>query len=190
MSDPSMITQLLAAAPHDEQASGKLLEAVYDQLHAIARKRMSGERRDHTLQATALVSEAYLKLVGGGEVTFQGRTHFFNAAAEAMRRILIDHARQRGRQKRGGAEAKRAPLNVVDLAATGDQTEILAVDDAIHRLTEQDPRLGEIVRLRFYAGLGTVETAELLGVSERTLRREWEVARAFLKRALTDAETR
>jgi RNA polymerase sigma factor (TIGR02999 family) len=144
---------------------------------------MADERPDHTLQATALVHEAYLRLVGSHEVAWENRAHFYVAAAEAMRRILIEHARKRGRIKRGGDRA-RVPLNTVYLAEKAYPEEIMSVDSAIRRLEERDSRMARIVRLRFFAGLSTEEIAETLGLSDRTVRREWALARAWLHREL------
>jgi RNA polymerase sigma factor (TIGR02999 family) len=160
-----------------------LMPLVHDRLRAIATRRMEAERPGHTLQATALVNEAYLRLVGDERLAWSSKSHFYAAASEAMRHILIDHARSKGRVKRGG-RARRLPLDVLDLAARDDVEEILSVDEAICRLEEQDPRMGKMVRLRFYAGLSEQETAQVLGVSDRTVQREWVLARAWLKRRL------
>lgn len=159
---------------------------VYDQLLAIARRRMSGERHEHTLQATALVHEAYLRLLGddAASLAWAGRAHFFHAAAEAMRRILIEHARSRGRVKRGGGR-KREPLDVIDLASEDNSDDILALDAAICRLEQQDEQAAKIVRLRFYAGLSVEEAAEALSISPRTVKRDWAVARAWLYEQLS-----
>lgn len=170
--------RLAAGAPADE-----LLTLVYTQLRRIAQQRMADERAGHTLQATALVHEAYVRLIGDREVEWAGRAHFFHAAAEAMRRILVEHARARGRVKRGGG-AQRIPLNVLDLAADADAQEIGALDAAIKRLEAQDPSAGAVVRLRFYAGLTVEQTAASLGLSGRTVIREWNYARAVLFREL------
>lgn len=187
-SPTSDVTRLLR-----DGASSQLLAAVYDELRAIARRRMASERPGHTLQATALVNEAYLRLAKDGPIQFQNRRHFFAAAAEAMRRILVEHARAAGRVKRGGGKggAQRIALdvgNVADLAAAGtaDPEQIVALDDAIRRLEERDPTAGEVVRLRFFAGLSLEETAEVLGLSQRTVAREWAYARALLFRSLED----
>ena len=154
------------------------------ELRAIAGGRMSGERPDHTLQATALVHEAWLRLAGDqAGLDFQNRAHFLKAAAEAMRRILIEHARKRGREKRGGS-ARRVPLTAVEVASQADSGEILSVDEALRRLEGQDERMAEIVKLRFFAGLSEQETAAALGLSDRTVRREWVLARAWLAREL------
>ena len=163
------------------QAADALLPLVYDQLRELARHRMAEERAGHTLQATALVHEAYLRLVGDRPAGWAGRAHFFHAAAEAMRRILIEHARGRGRVKRGGgAERQRVPLSVIDLAAENDSGEILDLDDAVCRLEQQSPDVAAVVRLRFYAGLTIEETAEALGISPQSVKRDWAYARAWL----------
>ena len=166
--------------PVDAEA---LLPLVYEKLRAIAAHRMAGERKDHTLQATALVHEAYLKLVDGAELDWSGKAHFYAAAAQAMRRILVDHARARGRRKRGGRRGK-VPLDAVDLAVHDDPAEILSVDEAVRRLEKRDRRLAEVVHLRFFAGLSEEETAGALGVSARTVRRDWVLARAWLQREI------
>jgi RNA polymerase sigma factor (TIGR02999 family) len=202
---PDDVTRLLDAAERgDARAARDLLPLVYAQLRRLAGANMAGERRDHTLDATALVHEAYLRLAGGAGVDdrgaaagaadarpprhFSGRRHFYAAAAEAMRRILVEHARRRGRLKRGG-EAKRLDLagiaDVASLAADPDPEIILALDDAVRRLREHDGSLADIVRLRFYAGLSVGQTADALGVSERTVKREWAVAKAWLHRELS-----
>ena len=187
----SEVTRLLQeiTAGRSESA-GKLLPMVYQQLRAIAQQRMAGERKDHTLQATALVHEAYLKLVGDGQqVNWSGRAAFFKAAAEAMRRILIDHARCRGRDKRGGGPGKRdrVPLSVVDLAIEGNSEEILALDEAICRLESEDAEVAQVVRLRFFAGLSVDDTAAALNLSPRQVDRLWAYARAWLFQALNPA---
>lgn len=185
--DPNDVTRLLRAGA-DGEADGELLPLVYDHLKQIARARMKSERAGHTLQATALVHEAWVRVAGGAEVAWTDRAHFYGAAAEAMRRILIEHARARGRVKRGGG-LRRQPLDVVDLAIEADSTEILALDEAIERLEEQDARAAKIVRLRFYAGLSVDETAQALDLSRRTVLREWAFARAWLFRSLGLSET-
>ena len=161
----------------------ELLELVYEQLRAIAEQRMAQERQGHTLQATALVHEAFLRVAPrvGGDL--EGRTQFVNAAAAAMRRILIDHARARGRDKRGAGRSQ-LPLDVLDLATAADSGRILALDGALRRLGERDARAARIVELRFFCGLSIEETAEALGISARTVKREWTVARAWLHREI------
>lgn len=179
------ITRILGRVGDGEaRAADELLPLVYDQLRAAAQKQMAQERSDHTLQATALVHEAYVRLVGRDDVPWENRAHFYVAAAEAMRRVLIEHARKRGRIKRGG-ERRRIPLSGLELARDSNLEEILAVDAAIRRLEEQDGRMARIVRLLFFAGLDTRETAAVLGLSDRTVRREWALARAWLHRELS-----
>ncbi len=171
-----------SAGSGDKEAADRLLPIVYEQLRRAAQLGLAGERKDHTLSATALVHEAYLRLVGPREVKWAGRGHFYAAAAEAMRRILIDHARSRARQA-----GKARPLNelgdVADLAHANSE-QILAVDAAIGRLESEDPEAAAVVRLRFYAGLSVEQAAEALGISARTAARLWTYARAVLYRSL------
>ena len=174
------------AGPEDQQTKEALLAQVYEQLRAIARNRIATEAPGHTLQATALVHEAYMKLcVSGTSFKVANRSQFVMMAAEAMRRVLIDHARGRNRVKRGGGVARRAPADVADLAADQDGEQIMALDEAIRRFEQQDPQAAQVVKLRFFAGLSVVETAECLGLSERTVKRDWQFARAWLFRALS-----
>jgi RNA polymerase sigma factor (TIGR02999 family) len=175
----------------DTGRSAELLTLVYQQLRAIAQQRMSGERTGHTLQATALVHEAYVRLMGDRPVEWANRAHFFYAAAEAMRRILIEHARARGRVKRGGREGGRVrvdPMSVVDLATETDPETILSLDEALRRLEQEDGELAAIVRFRFYAGLSIEDTAAALGMSPATLKRRWSFARAWLFEQLRDGD--
>ena len=160
----------------------ELLPLVYHSLKELARQRMSFERPGHTLQATALVHEAYLRLVGKN-VRFAGRIQFYHAAAQAMRRILVEHARARGRVKRGGG-ARRVPINILDLAEEADHDEILALDEAIRRLEEHTPDIAAVVRLRFFAGLTVEQTAEALSMGRRSVDRAWAYARVWLYREL------
>lgn len=176
------------AAAGETSAASELLPHVYGQLLAIARRRMRQERPGHTLEATALVHEAYLRLVGSEDLSWSGRACFFQAAALAMRRILVEHARARGRVKRGGS-VRHLPLDALDLAASNDTQRILDLDAAVTRLAEHDPRAAEIVSLRFYAGLSVEETAQALGLSERTVKREWAFARAWLFNELEPSRT-
>ena len=166
-----------------EEALNRLFPAVYAELRAAARGQLRYERSDHTLQATALVHEAYLRLLGGAYPTWHDRQHFFRAAAEAMRRILVEHARGRARVKRGGNPIRVTLTDVASLTQQ-DPAEVLALDAAIRRLQEQDPTAADIVRLRFFAGLSVEETATMLELSERTVKREWAFARAWLYEAL------
>lgn len=180
------VTEILRAVGKRESATDELLAVVYEQLRQIARQRMAGERSGHTLQATALVHEAFLKLIGDEDISWENRGHFYAAAAQAMRRILIDHARKRNAEKRGGAR-KRVPLSVVDLATEADPEQVMALEEAMTELEENDPRAASVVRLRFFAGLDVEETASVLGLSERTVMRDWAYARAILFEKLSDA---
>jgi RNA polymerase sigma factor (TIGR02999 family) len=164
--------------------AGDLLPLVYEQLRELARHRMAREPDGHSLQPTALVHEVYLKLADGDE-RFKNRGHFVSVAADAMRQILIDHARSKTRVKRGGA-AKKLPLSVLDLAELPEPQEILAFEDALDRLKSEAPTAAEVVRLRFYAGASVEEAAEALQVSPRTINREWTYARAWLYRVLKE----
>lgn len=166
-----------------EDSSNQLTAALYEQLLAMARARMNDERTNHTLQPTALVNEVYLRLQKEGRFDVTNRPRFFHAAAEAMRRILIEHARSRGRKKRGGNN-KPVPINLIDLAAEDNSDTILILDDAICRLEQQSPQQAEVVRLRFYAGLSVEEAAKAMGVSEVTVKRAWRYARAWLWREM------
>ena len=187
-SEQKDVTRLLdAVGAGDPRAAQELLPLVYDQLRKAAQRQMAGERSDHTLQATALVHEAYIRLVGSHQTDWDSRAHFYVAAAEAMRRILIEHARKRDRIKRGGGE-KKVPLSAVYLAEEARPEEIMSVDDAIRRLEERDSRMAKIVRLRFFAGLSVDEIATSLGLTGRTIRREWALARAWLHRDLGGSE--
>lgn len=190
MGSADQVTELLAQLRDEDSAVvlEKLWPIVYDELRLIAGEQMRHERPDHTLQPTELVHEAYVRLLGRRQVSWTDQRHFFRAASQAMRRILIEHGRRRGRLKRGGGR-QRLCVNVLDLATMEDPSEILAVDDAIRRLERQDARMGQIVNLRFYAGLCIEDTAKMLNVSARTVRREWTLARAWLHRALTADES-
>jgi RNA polymerase sigma factor (TIGR02999 family) len=182
LEDSEQFTQLLSGGAAVD--SNAILPLVYDQLRRIAQQHMNEERREHTLQATALVHEAWVRLAGDREIPWQSREHFFVAAAEAMRRILLDHARAHRRQKRGGPNAAHVRISVLDLAADADGEEILALDEAFCRLERQSPQAAAVVRLRFYAGRTVDETAAALEISPRQVDRLWSFARAWLYRAL------
>lgn len=183
------VTQLMChAAAGSQQAAQELLPLIYGQLRAIAAQRMKLERPDHTLQPTALVHEVFLKLVGPRSTPWAGEAHFFAAAAVAMRQILIDHAKAKCRQKRGGKRFREA-ANLADVADLENSDDILALDEALCRLEEQEPEVGRVVRLRFFAGLSIDQIAELLHIAPRTVDRRWQFARAWLFRELRDDST-
>ena len=176
----SAVTQLLDAAAGDPAAAADLLPLVYEELRSLAAARLAAEKPGQTLQATALVHEAYLRLVGpSGGPDWNGRGHFFAAAAEAMRRILIEAARRKARTKRGGGR-KRIELDDLAIQAEPPPDDLLAVDDALDRLAAVAPRAAALVKLRFYAGLTGDEAAAALGVSPRTADAIWAYARAWL----------
>jgi RNA polymerase sigma factor (TIGR02999 family) len=179
------VTQLLAEAHDDPTSAARLFEAVYADLRAIASAQMRSERDDHTLQPTALVSEAYIRLLGGAPIQFNDRKHFFRVASEAMRRILVDHARARLAEKRGGGERPRELFDS-DGAFAMDPDRLIALDEAMEKLHDEDPRATELVRLRFYAGLSIDQAAELLEISRRTAMRDWGFARARLSELMTN----
>ena len=180
MSDDHDITRLLSELSHgDPQAASKLIPVVYDELRHLAAGYMRRERPDHTLQPTALVHEAYVKLLAQRSVDWQGRAHFFGVAAQLMRRILIDHARGHLRQKRGG-EQRKVSLDEALVFSEQQSAEILAVDESLKRLEKVDPRQARVVELRFFGGLNIEETAEVLKISAKTVKRDWSVARAWL----------
>ena len=166
------------------EVESRLLEAVYPELRRIAAHYMQGERAGHTLQPTALVNEAYLELIGQADIDWRNRSHFFGIAAQLMRRILVNYARTKKAQKR---EGKRQRIELTDTLAIAEDRldEIIAVDAALDRLAEWDPRQAKIVELRFFAGLTEDETAEALSISPRTVKRDWMVAKAWLHTELS-----
>lgn len=174
MVDPSPAADLPG-----QPAGNTGFEQVYHQLRALAARMLADERTGHTLQATALVHEAWLSLLQSGSATASDPAQFLRLAATVMRHVLIDHARTRGRQKRGGG-AVRISLDALALAGRGDTEQILAVDEAISRLEQSHPDLAELVRLRFFAGLSVEDAAKVLGASVRTVHRDWTAARALL----------
>lgn len=181
----SDVTHILSRVQQgDERAAGELLPLVYEELRKLAAARMAQEQASHTLQPTALVHEAWLRLTGGEQRPFEGRGHFFAAAAEAMRRILIENARRKGRLKRGG-EWERVGLEDLDLAVTTNDDTLLAVHEALNKLAAVDPVGAKLIELRFFAGLSNVDAAKVLGLAERTAKRTWAYARAWLHEELT-----
>ncbi len=181
---PHELTQLLAAwGDGDRAALEKLTPLVYEELRRLAHQYMSHERPGHTLQTSALVNEAYLRLIDQKDVHWQNRAHFFGIAAQMMRRILVDHARQRRYAKRGG-DARQVPLDEAMIVSEERAADVVALDEALNSLAEFDPRKSQIVELRFFGGLSIEETAEVLKVSPGTVMREWTLAKAWLKRAV------
>lgn len=177
MSEITVIFDAISAG--ESQASEQLLPLVYEELRRLAAARMSQEAAGHTLQPTALVHEAWLRLMGGQNQSWENRAHFFGAAAEAMRRILIERARRKSRLKRGSGQAV---LDIADfdvMAAIPDE-KVLLVDEALEQLKAEDPEKAKIVMLKFFAGLTNEQVAEILNVNERTIRRQWEFAKAWL----------
>jgi len=186
MAETAPVTQVLQAIGRSEEgASEKLLPLVYAELRRLAGARMAHEMAGQTLQPTALVHEAWLRLVSDGDRTWQNRGHFFGAAAEAMRRILIEKARRKSRLKHGGGQAR---LNIEDLevAETTPDDKILLVDEALARLKVEDPELERIVVMKFFGGLSNEEIAESLGLAKRSLDRQWAYARAWLFRRISE----
>jgi RNA polymerase sigma factor (TIGR02999 family) len=182
--DSADVTVLLdRVAAGDRQSTDRLLEAVYGQLRRIAQQRMKAEKPGHTLQATALVHEAYLRLVRNKKLKWSSRAQFYVAAAQAMQRILVEHARKKKRLKRGG-DRRPVASNVVDLAGDENLEDVVALHEAIDRLEVEDPRAALVTRLRFYAGLTVEETAKAMEIWERTVMRDWVYARAWLSDAL------
>jgi RNA polymerase sigma factor, TIGR02999 family len=183
---PADVTGLLLSWSNgDASAAERLLPAIYDDLHRQAARAMRREGDDHTLQATALVHEAYLRLVDQRRVQWRNRSHFFGIAAQAMRRVLVDHARGRLAAKRGGGMKQLTLSGADEAAANADEgIEVLALHEALERLAQLDPDQARLVELRYFGGLTIEETAEALGVSPATMKREWAVARAWLRREL------
>lgn len=178
------VTQLLRDwSSGNEQAAERLMPLVYDELRRLARDYLRRERPDHTLQPTALVNEAYLKLIDQTRVDWQNRHHFFGIAAQMMRRVLVDHARTRASEKRGGSQQKLS-LDDMNVAGAERAAELVALDEALEKLSKIFPRKGRVVELRFFGGFSVDETAEILGVSDKTVMREWESAKLWLYREL------
>jgi RNA polymerase sigma factor (TIGR02999 family) len=181
----SEVTRILSAIDQgDPQAAEQLLPLVYDELRKLAAQKMAQESPGQTLQATALVHEAYLRLVDGDKaVKWNGRAHFFGAAAEAMRRILVDQARRKQADKRGG-QSRRVPLDDGDLGYASPADELLDIDEALTRLAAEDPEAARLIQLRYFAGLSIEDAAEVVGISRSTAYEHWSYARVRLKTLL------
>jgi RNA polymerase sigma factor (TIGR02999 family) len=185
MQSPEGITQLLIDWGHGDQAAlEKLMPLVYSELRRLATNYLRRERTGHTLQPTALVNEAYLKLVNQQNAKWQNRAQFFAISAQLMRRILVDHARRRQAVKRGGSEQQRLSITTAEDLATQPAIDLLALNEALDELAKMDPQQSRIVELKFFGGLSIDETAEVLGIGHATVEREWKSARAWLRRQL------
>ena len=181
----SRVTQLLEQfEPGDRHAGEQLFADVYTELRALASRYLQRERKNHTLQPTALVHEAYLKLVGQARVDWQGRAHFLAIAAQAMRQILVDHARRHRAAKRGG-NRHRIALDDNLVIESSRNVDLLTLEDALAKLTKLDPRQAQMIELRFFGGLSIAEVAKVMGISTRSVEREWTMVRAWLRRELT-----
>lgn len=184
--DASDLTQLLVDwSAGDEAAFGKLMPAVYDELHLLASRYLRRERSDHTLQTTALVHEAYLRLIDQDRIQWQNSLQFFGLAAQMMRRILVDHARRHSYAKRGGGQ-RRISLEEAPEVSVERAADVVAVDEALTRLSEIDAELARIVELRFFGGFKSAEIGELMGISVPTVTRKWRLAKAWLYRYLAE----
>ena len=178
------ITQLLVELRNgDRGAFDRLVPLVYRELHKLAKRYMAQQNAGHTLQTTALIHEAYLKLAGGLEKTWEDRTHFFAVAATAIRQVLVDHARAKHAAKRGGDVQVLRPDDALSIADSA-RDDLIALDDALHALARLNPRQSEVVELRYFAGLSVEETAAVLSISPETVMRDWSVAKAFLYREM------
>lgn len=184
--DSSQVTRTIKSLEQgDESGADALLEVVYDELRRLAAGLLKQEPVGHTLQPTALVHEVFLKLVDQNDVDFNGRSHFFAISAQAMRRILVDHARGKGRAKRGG-KFHRVDLDESRMVSPRRVDDVLAIDEALERLAKIDARQARVVELRFFGGLTVEETAAAMGLSKRTIENEWKFARAWLRRELSE----
>ena len=188
-SAPDVTNLLRAWSEGDGDAFAQLVPLVYDELHRMALRYLARERANVTLQPTALVNEVCLRLLGWDQARWQNRRHFFGVSAQLMRRVLVDIARRRNAERRGGAGAVRVSLDEVDLPHVAPDADLVAIDDALERLAVEHPRKAKVVELRFFGGLSVDETAQALDVSVRTVHNDWILARAWLYRALTDGGT-
>jgi RNA polymerase sigma-70 factor, ECF subfamily len=184
LSGRDITTLLRLWSDGDEQAFDRLMPLVYDELHRIARRYLAGERANGSLQASALVNEVCLRLLGWDQARWQNRGHFFGVSARMMRRVLVDIARRRRAERRGGAQAVRVPLESVELPAPERDRDLVAVDRALEKLAAEDARKARLVELRFFGGLSMDEAARVLDISVRTAHTDWALARAWLYREL------
>jgi RNA polymerase sigma-70 factor (ECF subfamily) len=182
------VTQMLHDWSHgDREVLDKLVPVVYEELRRQAARYLKRERPGHTLQTTALIHEAYIRLIDQKNVHWQNRAHFYAISAKLMRRILVDHARSRQAAKRGGSDIK-LPLEEAIIASEGREVDLVALDEALERLAAIDPQQSRVVELKFFSGMSVEETAEVLGVSTRTVKRDWNVAKAWLRREISEGE--
>lgn len=187
--DPNQVTQILGEmVAGDDSAASRLLPLVYEELRAVAGNLMSAERANHTLQPTALVHEAYIRLAGAGATEWKGRAHFMAVAARAMRRLLINHARDRRAAKRGGGDWSQVTLDEAVALAEERVVDVLVLEEALERLAELSERQAKLVELRFFGGLTLEESAEILGVGLTTVKGEWRIARAWLAQELASED--
>lgn len=180
-----LLQQLRAGQP---EAADRLVPLIYAELRRIAGAQMAHERHGHTLQATAVVHEAYMRLAGEQDIEWQSRAHFFGIAARTMRRVLLGYTRQRQAGKRGGQDARKVDMDAELLVGDNRLEDVVAIDEVLTRLSAMDEEQGRIVELRFFAGLNVEETAEAMGISPSTVKREWRLARAWLDRELASAK--
>jgi RNA polymerase sigma factor (TIGR02999 family) len=182
-SEPEVTELLVQWGKGDQAALARLMPLVYRELHKIAKRYMAQQNAQHTLQTTAIIHEAYLKLAAGSEHNWNNRAHFFSVAAKAMRQVLVDHARSRLSVKRGG-EVTPIPLDEGIVVAPGQERELINLDDALTSLAQLHPRQAQVVELRYFSGLMVDETAKVLNVSPETVARDWHFAKAFLRREM------
>jgi RNA polymerase sigma factor (TIGR02999 family) len=185
MESDDVTAMLVKWGQGDKAALDQLLPAVYDELHRMAARYLRRERPDHTLQPTALINEAYLRLVDQNGVTWENRSHFFGIAANVMRRILVDHARGHQAAKRGGSMIKLPLDEGIHGSPKHEEIDLVALDAALTRLAKMDPEQSKLVELRYFAGLTIDETAEVMGISPATMKRKWTLSRAWLRREIT-----
>ena len=181
--DPDITTLLVSWRAGDPDALNRLVTVIRRELRAIARRHLAGERQDHSMEASSLLNEALLRLLSARQIDWQNRAHFFGVASQVMRHVLVDHARRKRRQKRGGP-IRDAPIDAATALTSDQLEEVIAVDLALQRLAQRDERKSQVFEMRFFGGLTVEETASALGISENTVIRDWRFARAWLRREL------